>query len=50
MRDERLGQDEVSDARKKQHQTIERYRPGSIVILADPSSRERRQRKPEQQM
>ena len=50
MCDERLGQDEVGQSRKEQHQTIERDRPGSIVILADPSRREGGQRKPEQQM
>jgi len=50
MRDERLSQDEVRDARKEQHQTVERDRPWRFVILAYPSGRERRERQPEQQM
>ena len=35
---------EVGDTRKEQHQTIERDRPWRVVILADPSDRERLKR------
>jgi len=41
MRDECLRKNEVGDARKEQHQTIGRDRPWRVVILADPSDRER---------
>jgi hypothetical protein len=50
MRNERLRKDEVRDAGKQHHQTIQGDRPRSAVIFADPSSREGRKRKPKQEM
>jgi len=44
MRDQCLRKNEVGDARKEQHQTIERDRLWRVVILADPSDRERLKR------
>jgi len=44
MRDQCLRKNEVGDARKEQHQTIERDRPSRVVILVDPSDRERLKR------
>jgi len=44
MRDQCLRKNEVGDARKEQHQTIERHRPWRVVILVDPSDRERLKR------
>ena len=44
MRDQCLRKNELGDARKEQHQTIERDRPWRVVILDDPSDRERLRR------
>src|SRR5580658_813955 len=50
MSDKGLRQDKVRNARKEQQQTVERYRPGGIIILVEPSGRKRHKRKPEQQV
>lgn len=50
MRYKRLRQNEIRQTRKEEHQAIERDRPWGIVILTEPSCRERRQRKPKEQM
>src|ERR1700739_2951664 len=50
MRDERLGQNEIRYTGKKQHDAIKRDRPRRIVVLANPSCGEGRERKPEQQV